>query len=162
MVDLDDKLTQIYQQSVMNHSRQPHNFGSLQDADRIGRGRNRLCGDVVHLYLRFQSGSGQHIDQISFDGESCAICRASASMLTDELTGMSLDEALIFLDRLEQFVSDWTVDPSIGEFAALQVLQQYPTRLKCLRLPWQACRQALLDGDGCEVTTERQEKEIPE
>ncbi len=162
MAESKHEKVEIYQKAVMQHSRQPQHYEMMDDPDYIGRGRNRLCGDTVNLYLRL-SANGERIDAASFDGESCAICRASASMLCGALHGRSLVEATALIECLEDFTSSWQCDERIGEFQAMQVLSAYPTRLKCLRLPWHAAREALQHGaNGDEVSTEQSEKEIQE
>lgn len=82
----------MYQEVILEHYRSPRNFGPLEGADRVGEESNPLCGDHITLRLKLDPAS-QKIREVRFEGEGCAISVASASMLTEKLTGASLADA---------------------------------------------------------------------
>ena len=82
----------MYQEVILQHYRSPRNFGPLPDADRIGEESNPLCGDHITMRLKVDPAS-QKIGEIRFEGDGCAISVASASMLTEAVAGLTLDEA---------------------------------------------------------------------
>src|SRR5258708_5142856 len=88
---MDDSLRELYQEVILDHSRHPRHFGPLADATHVGEGYNPLCGDRVKVYLDVAPDG--RIAGIKFEGRGCAISQASASLMTDMLTGRSLAEA---------------------------------------------------------------------
>lgn len=82
----------MYQELILQHYRSPKNFGPLADANRVGEESNPLCGDHITLRLHVEPGS-QKIDEVRFEGDGCAISIASASMLTEKVKGLTLEEA---------------------------------------------------------------------
>jgi len=82
----------MYQEIILQHYRAPKNFGPLPGADREGEESNPLCGDHITLRLKVDPAS-QKISEIRFEGDGCAISVASASMLTEKVAGLSLEEA---------------------------------------------------------------------
>ncbi len=82
----------MYQEVILQHYRSPKNFGPLAGADHVGEESNPLCGDHITLRLHVDPGS-RKIDQVRFEGDGCAISVASASMLTEKVEGLSLEEA---------------------------------------------------------------------
>ena len=100
-------------------------------------GFNPLCGDKVTVFLTLKDG---HVDAIRFESASCAICKASASMMTEALSGKSLQVARDVSARVHKLLSegsdvsmDLTVD---GELAALAGVRKFPARINCALLPW--------------------------
>ena len=91
-------LRELYQEVILDHGRNPRNFGPLEDANREGHGHNPLCGDKLSVY--FTVDDDGRIEQAAFRGTGCAISVASASLLTEKVTGMSTDEALSFFESL--------------------------------------------------------------
>ena len=81
----------IYQERILDHSRNPRNFGELDPADVVAKGDNPLCGDDVTLFFRFNGDEA--ITDVRFQGRGCAISQASASMLTERIIGMPPQEA---------------------------------------------------------------------
>lgn len=74
---------------ILDHYRNPRNYGEMRDADIRARDSNPLCGDVVELFLKIEDG---RVKDVSFMGKGCAISQASASMLTERLRGMSIED----------------------------------------------------------------------
>ena len=84
----------LYQEVILDHNRKPRNYGTLADASHHADGHNPLCGDHITLALRLDDGK---VGAIAFEGESCAICKASASMLTTNVKGKTRDEAEVLI-----------------------------------------------------------------
>ncbi len=82
----------MYQEVILQHYRAPKNFGPLDGADRVGEESNPLCGDHITLRLKVEPAS-RRIAEVRFQGDGCAISVASASMLTERLAGLTLDDA---------------------------------------------------------------------
>ena len=148
MFDIKD----LYQEIIVDHNRNPRNFGIIDNADKIIEGFNPLCGDKLKLYLKTE---GQNIADISFDGSGCAISVASASLMTDAMKGKSIDEAeLLFNSFHEVITNENGVDEkSLGKLAVLAGVKDYPARVKCATLCWHTFHSALI-GDNKPVTTE--------
>ncbi len=82
----------MYQEVILQHYRAPKNFGPLEGAELVGEESNPLCGD--HIVMRLKVDPGSHrIETVRFEGDGCAISVASASMLTERLAGMTVEEA---------------------------------------------------------------------
>ncbi len=81
----------MYRQQILDHYKNPRNYGELEDADVEHVGENPMCGDTIKMFLELGE-DGDTIDRVSFVGDGCAISQASASMLSGKLAGMSLSE----------------------------------------------------------------------
>ncbi|MDR3117000.1 MAG: SUF system NifU family Fe-S cluster assembly protein [Puniceicoccales bacterium] len=141
-----DSLDDLYQAIILEHNRSPQNFGKLFPADRVASGHNASCGDEVQLYLRFSEG---RIGAIRFSGEGCAICRASASLLTAAVQGLAKEEAMAMAEEMVALLGgsgavEDAVRTRLGQRAALLGVRQFPQRIKCATLAWHALREGLL------------------
>jgi len=136
------ELTQLYKEIILGHNKQPRNRGCLPDATHQAEVNNPLCGDEVHLYLRVVDGV---VEAARFEGEGCAISRASASMMTEFLQGRSVEEGHERMKRLsEGLLENRSMEVGeLGDFAALSGVSRYPSRIKCALLAWEAFEQAL-------------------
>lgn len=144
-------LSDLYQEIILEHSRKPHNFGPLRDANREARGYNPLCGDMVVLHLRV---CDERIEEAKFEGAGCAISTASASMMTDAVRDRTIAEARGLADQFRKMVSgEEAAEAAMGQLVALQGVRAYPMRVKCATLPWHALT-AALDDTSETVTTE--------
>ena len=148
MFDIKD----LYQEIIVDHNRNPRNFGIIDNADKIIEGFNPLCGDKLKLYLKTE---GQNIADISFDGSGCAISVASASLMTDAMKGKSINDAeLLFNSFHELMTNENSADEkSLGKLAVLAGVKDFPARVKCATLCWHTLHSALI-GDNKSVTTE--------
>jgi nitrogen fixation protein NifU and related proteins len=117
----------MYQEVILAHYRSPHNYGPLEGADRVGEESNPTCGDHITVRLKLDAGRAA-IESARFEGDGCAISVASTSMLTDRLTGLSLDAA----SRL----SDDDVLKALG-------IPLSPVRVKCALTGFVALGRAL-------------------
>jgi nitrogen fixation NifU-like protein len=149
-----DDAQKMYQSFILDHGRSPRGYGVLVEYTHKAAGFNRLCGDRIEVFLQL---ADDRIRQAGFSGESCAVCKASASMLMETLPGLNRSEVAELLALLRRFTEDWQVSEELGAFQAFQVMQEFPTRLKCLQLPWKTA-EAALAGEGATVSTEPKQK----
>ena len=145
-------LQDIYRRKVLEHSRQPHNFGRPEQVDQEATGFNPLCGDKVSVYLQI---AGDEIHQAAFEGTGCAICIASASIMTDALTGQSVERARQLGKQVHEMFADGSAieDEAIADMEALASVRHYPSRIKCATLAWTTVA-AALSGETKQVSTE--------
>jgi nitrogen fixation NifU-like protein len=141
---------QLYQEVILDHNRKPRNYRAMDDATCDADGYNPLCGDKVHVWLRL--GADGRIEDVSFQGEGCAISKASASIMTQELKGRTAGEARALFDRFHEVVTGRaapeSVPPRLGLFAGVSA---FPTRVKCASLGWHTMK-AALEGSAAATT----------
>ena len=148
MYDLDD----LYQEVIMDHNRRPRNFRKPEDANRQTEGFNPLCGDQITLYLAID---GDKIADVGFQAVGCAISKASASMMTESVKGLSIEDAERVFSEFHNMITQEEFDPDVlGDAELLEGVSRYPARIKCAALSWHALNSALGDGEAHMVTTE--------
>jgi nitrogen fixation NifU-like protein len=147
MSDLRD----LYQEVILDHNRRPRNFGPLPAANRRAEGHNPLCGDRVTVYLDVEGG---RIRDVSFEGAGCAISTASASLMTEALKGLSLEEARTLFHGFHELVTKGDEGEDLGKLAVFTGVREYPMRVKCATLAWHTLM-AALDAKDQPVTTEQ-------
>ena len=139
----------LYQEMIIEHAHSPRNFRELAGATRTVDVVNPLCGDHLTLYLDLAADGA--VSDIAFEGDGCAISRASASLMTMAVKGLPQGDALALFTRVHSMLTTETVDEKalvdVGKLAALSGVWEYPGRVKCATLAWQALRNALEDGD---------------
>ncbi len=133
-------MTSLYQAALLDHAKRPRNFGPLRGADRETEIANPLCGDELRVYLRLAEG---RIADISFEGEGCAVCLASASMMTAATKGGTESDARDLMRRVRGLVQGAGDPASMGELAALAGVARFPARVACALLCWVALETAL-------------------
>jgi nitrogen fixation NifU-like protein len=145
-------LADLYREVILDHNRNPRNFGTLTPADRVVDGVNPLCGDKMTLYLRM---IGDSIDDIRFEGTGCAISVASSSLMTERVKGRTAEEALALFDDVHGMLMDRELEPPehMEKLVALAGVREYPSRIKCASLGWHALKEALTGGDQ-KISTE--------
>ena len=143
-------LRELYQETILDHYRQPRNFGRLEGANRMAEGYNPLCGDKVTLYLRVEEGV---IRDARFEGTGCAIATASASLMTESIKGKREDEVLHLLENIRGMVTGGTKTGDVGKLQVLAGVHEFPERVKCATLAWHTMKAALENVDK-PVTTE--------
>jgi nitrogen fixation NifU-like protein len=147
-------LRELYQETILDHSKRPRNVRELEGANRSAEGYNPLCGDRATVYLLVE---GDVVRDASFKGAGCSISTASASMMTDAVKGKTVAEAKALFERFHELV---TADPSraatasaeLGKLAVFAGVHEFPMRVKCASLAWHTLK-AALEG-GARVTTE--------
>jgi nitrogen fixation protein NifU and related proteins len=137
-------LTELYQQTIIEHNRAPRNFKQVEGANRTAAGDNPLCGDRISVSLRLE---GDVIKDIGFQGSGCAISQASASLMTGAVQGKTRAEAEALFRAFHDMVAggaDAPADPkALGKLAAFAGVRQFPARVKCANLSWHTLRAAL-------------------
>ena len=131
-------LHELYQNIILDHNKRPRHYGTPDVYTHSAEGFNPLCGDKVSLFLALRD---EYIEAICFESASCAVCKASASIMVETLSGKSLQSARQTFHRINELLSadlDQAVDLSIvGELAALAGVRKFPARVKCALLPWE-------------------------
>lgn len=148
------ELRELYQEIVLDHNSRPRNFKEIEDADRVVEGFNPLCGDKIMLYVKFQ---GDTIVDIGFQGSGCAISRASASLMTQQVKGSTVAQAEQLFDRFHEMVTgngggDQDFE-DLGDLEVMAGVSNFPSRVKCATLSWHSLRSAL-KSDESHATTE--------
>jgi len=140
MSELDD----LYQEIILDHHKRPRNYGALPTATHRGTAVNTQCGDEIEVYAEL---AGDRLVAVRFQARGCAISRASGSLLTLAVEGKSLNAVRLTLTRITAALR---TAPSVGEtmadidpqLAPLQGVRQFPGRVSCAVLPWQALSEA--------------------
>ena len=144
----------LYQEIVVEHKRAPRNFGPLAAPTHEARGHNPQCGDNLKVELRVADGK---LEGIGFTGNGCAICIASASMMTEALRGADAATAQDMQQRFRAVLTGQLEpeDAHLGKLVSLAGVRRYPSRIKCALLGWHALMHALNDApDSGAVSTE--------
>ncbi|MEM7409879.1 MAG: Fe-S cluster assembly sulfur transfer protein SufU [Myxococcota bacterium] len=150
---MSDELRELYQSVILDHNKRPRNFGAPEDANRHAEGHNPLCGDQLTIHVTLADGV---VQDVGFEGQGCAISKASASLMTEAVKGMPADEAeqlfTAFHDLVTSDPRSEPEDEGLGKLAVFGGVREFPMRVKCATLCWHTLRSALSDGDV--VTTE--------
>jgi nitrogen fixation NifU-like protein len=153
---VDNDLRDLYQDLILDHSKRPHNFRVLPDANHEALGHNPLCGDKLSLHLKVDDNDT--VQDAAFQGSGCAISMASASMMTDMLKGRTLDQVKSLFDFMHAACTtapDETApiaEDDRDRLLALAGVRHYPMRVKCATLAWHTMQAALANEK--KVTTE--------
>lgn len=147
-------LRDLYQEVILDHNKNPRNFHKLETANHKAEGRNPLCGDHYIVYVQVENDK---VVDIAFEGSGCAISKASASIMSQELKGKSITE-VDYLFRLFQKVVTGETDAmehleELGKLAAFAGVAEFPVRVKCAILSWHALNAALHE-DRSTISTE--------
>ena len=152
-------LKELYQEIILDHGRNPRNLGKFENFNKDAKGHNPLCGDKVHLYLKLDED--KKIQDISFEGEGCAISMASASIMTDLMKGKSEKEVKEivskFLDMIKEkddINTKLLKDDEKIKLMSLGGVKNYPMRVKCATLSWHTLTSALDNSDQIVKTEE--------
>jgi nitrogen fixation NifU-like protein len=149
----------LYRDVIIDHGNHPRNHRSIEHDAVSAEGINPLCGDEITVYLRLVDGV---IVDIAFESRSCAISTASASLMTEALTGKTRSDALELFDDVHRMLTTTPgVDDDtapVGKLHALSGVGAYPMRVKCATLPWHTFREALDTTRGAVSTESRQRR----
>ncbi len=143
-VELGDEL---YREIILDHYRHPRNAQLVEPADAMAHGHNPLCGDEVDVSLRLRAG---RLEAVGFVGQGCSISLASASMMTEEVQGRPVAEALAVLRRFKAMMTEGAEALDLGDLEALQGVRRYAARVKCAVLPWNALESGLRQAQAAE------------
>ena len=151
---MDQELKELYQQVILDHNKSPRNFRKMENASSQAEGYNPLCGDHIDVYVLVEDGI---VKDVSFNGEGCAISKASASVMTSMLKGKSKEEVEKLFNKFHDLVTGKLGDDpeveDLGKLAVFAGVQEFPIRVKCASLAWHTLMSALADNEK-KVTTE--------
>lgn len=133
----------LYQEVILDHNRKPRNYGKLNPASHHAIGHNPLCGDRLDITLQVED---ERISAVAFEGESCAICKASASMMTTAIKGKTRSDAEMLIAEFRELATgklDISQPHHLGRLTVFSGIRDLPTRVKCAILPWHTLQAAL-------------------
>ncbi|HKZ49165.1 MAG TPA: SUF system NifU family Fe-S cluster assembly protein [Thermoplasmata archaeon] len=134
----------LYQEVILDHSRKPRNFHRPDGTTQEAKGHNPLCGDAYAVYLRLE---GDRIADVGFEGQGCAISKASASLMTAAVKGRTRAEAEALFETFHRMVKGEAMDEAalqeMGKLRVLQGVSEFPVRVKCASLAWHTLKAAL-------------------
>ena len=146
---MSDELDDLYQELILDHGRRPRNFGQLEHSNHHAEGFNPLCGDHIELDLLVEDGV---IVDLKFHGRGCAISTASASLMTQALKGLRVEDVDGLFHKFHDLVTTEGGDEeTLGKLAAFAGVRRFPTRVKCASLAWHTMMSAL-EGTGTATT----------
>ena len=147
------ELNDLYQDTILEHNKNPRNFREIEDADRQALGNNPLCGDALRVYVKMD---GDSVSDVAFKGSGCAISKASASMMTQTVKGKTREETEAIFNEFHRMVTGdldiETDDNHLGKLRIFAGVLEFPARVKCASLSWHTLH-AALHGDES-VSTE--------
>jgi nitrogen fixation protein NifU and related proteins len=134
-------LRDLYQEMIVDHGKQPRNFGKLADANHCQAGHNPLCGDKLMLYILERNGV---VEDVRFEGCGCAISVASASLMSEAVKGKTRVQIDHLFHQFHHLVTEGKEpEENIGKLAAFSGVAQFPVRVKCATLAWHTLKAAL-------------------
>jgi nitrogen fixation NifU-like protein len=147
------ELTDLYQEVILDHNRRPHNFRAIEAPSSKQEGYNPLCGDRLTLYLTLD---GDVIKDASFQGQGCAISKASASLMTDAIKGKTVAEARDLFEHFHAMITSDTDTPleDLGKLSVFAGVREFPARIKCASLAWHTMKAAVAHETDAPVSTE--------
>jgi len=152
-------LKELYQEIILDHGKNPRNLRKSENFNKDAKGHNPLCGDKVHVYLKLNEN--KKVEDISFEGQGCAISMASASIMTDLIKGKEENEAkeiindfLNMIKEKETLTTNLLSDDEKTKLMCLSGVKQYPMRVKCATLSWHTLTSAI-DKSQNEINLEK-------
>ena len=151
-------LKELYQEIILDHGKNPRNLRRTENFNKDAKGHNPLCGDKVHVYLKLNEN--KKVEDVSFEGQGCAISMASASIMTDLVRGKEefevkeiVNDFLDMIKEKDQLNSNILNEDDKTKLMCLSGVKQYPMRVKCATLSWHTLVSAI-DDKKEEVNTE--------
>ncbi len=141
-------LDEIYQDLILEHYRRPRHHGELVGADVVQEGINPSCGDELTLYVK---ATGDELIEMSFEGEGCAISQASASLMTQAVTGGTRRHAAELSAAFQRLIRGEDPGLDLGDLQVLAGVAKLPARVRCAVLPWKTLDEALLRLDASDA-----------
>jgi len=152
-------LKQLYHDIILEHGKSPRNLGKCKGYSHEAKGYNPLCGDRVHVYLKLDTA--KKVEDLTFEGDGCAISLASASIMTELIRGKSINDAkeimnafLNMIKNTSKIQSNHLDEDQKTKLMSLSGVKQYPMRVKCATLSWHTLISAI-DNTQEEINTER-------
>ncbi len=154
-------LKELYQEIILDHGKNPRNLRKTDNFNKDAKGYNPLCGDKVHIYLKLNEN--KKVEDISFEGQGCAISMASASIMTDLLKGKEekdvkeiVSDFLEMIKEKDELKTNLLKDDEKTKLMCLSGVKQYPMRVKCATLSWHTLTSAI-DKSQNEINIESSE-----
>lgn len=138
------EISQLYQDMILDHNKNPRNFGALKPYTHFAEGYNPLCGDHLNVYAVVE---GDVVKDIHFDGSGCAISKSSASIMTQLTKGKSISQVKEIFNSFQQLITAPMEEEadleSLGKLAVFAGVKEFPSRIKCASLAWHTMLSAL-------------------
>tara|TARA_B100000427_G_scaffold38265_1_gene27680 strand:- start:6090 stop:6557 length:468 start_codon:yes stop_codon:yes gene_type:complete len=141
-------LKELYQEIILDHGKNPRNLRKTENFNKDAKGHNPLCGDKVHVYLKLNEN--KKIEDISFEGQGCAISMASASIMTDLVKGKEeievkeiINDFLDMIKEKNELNNNILHEDDKTKLMCLSGVKQYPMRVKCATLSWHTLTSAI-------------------
>ena len=141
-------LKELYQEIILDHGKNPRNLRKTENFNKDAKGHNPLCGDKVHIFLKLNDN--KKLEDISFEGQGCAISMASASIMTDLLKGKEekevkeiVNDFLEMIKEKDEINTNLLKDDEKTKLMCLSGVKQYPMRVKCATLSWHTLTSAI-------------------
>ena len=151
-------LKELYQEIILDHGKNPRNLRKTENFNKDAKGHNPLCGDKVHIFLKLNDN--KKVEDISFEGQGCAISMASASIMTDLLKGKEekdvkeiVNDFLEMIKEKDEIKTNLLKDDEKTKLMCLSGVKQYPMRVKCATLSWHTLTSAI-DKSQNEINSE--------
>ncbi len=151
-------LKELYQEIILDHGKNPRNLGKTENFNKDAKGHNPLCGDKVHIFLKLNEN--KKLEDISFEGQGCAISIASASIMTDLLKGKEekevkeiVNDFLEMIKEKDEVKTNLLKDDEKTKLMCLSGVKKYPMRVKCATLSWHTLTSAI-DKSQNEINNE--------
>ena len=151
-------LKELYQEIILDHGKNPRNLRKAENFNKDAKGHNPLCGDKVHIFLKLNDN--KKVEDISFEGQGCAISMASASIMTDMLKGKEekevkeiVNDFLEMIKEKDEIKTKLLKDDEKTKLMCLSGVKQYPMRVKCATLSWHTLTSAI-DKSQNEINSE--------
>ncbi len=135
-------LDNLYKEIILEHYKNPRNYGILSPATLSREGLNPSCGDELEIFLIIEDNK---IKDIKFQGEGCAISKASSSLMTVAIKGKTLREAKKLAEQFKEMIRGNGVAKELGDLSVLQGVAKLPARVKCATLSWITLEQAIAE-----------------
>jgi nitrogen fixation NifU-like protein len=147
------EINELYQETILEHNKNPRNFREIEDASQKALGNNPLCGDALQVFVAMD---GDTISDVAFKGSGCAISKASASMMTQAVKGRTSEEAEELFGEFTKMVrgelDEEAEGTHLGRLKIFAGVREFPARVKCASLSWHTLSAALHGDDS--VSTE--------
>ena len=138
--DVSTDVAEVHREIILDHAGKPRNFGELTNPTIVVAADNPSCGDQIRLQLKIDHGG---VSDARFTGKGCAICLASASLMTRSIRQKSVPFVHALHETFHAAMQGNPADESLGDLLAIVGVSRFPMRIKCALLPWETLRQAL-------------------
>lgn len=138
------KERRLYQQTILDRSRNPRHFGTANPVNRAKKLENPYCGDRIEISMAVDEKDT--ISDLKFTGSGCALCLASADLAIETVKGKTIDEATVIINHFHQVMLDKIkLDSTYPRLKAIEGVKRYPIKVKCVTLAWHTLKAAIID-----------------